>query len=523
MQTETHLTQVLAAPATRLRAPVAAIVIVVLVWVLAVYGETTYAMMSIWQRSETFAHGFVVIPVFLFLLWRQRAELAALEPRRHLAVLALLPVLGIVWLLAVQLHVNSVAQFAVIAMIPAGLWSVLGTSALRTLAFPLAFLFFAVPLGEFMLPVLMDWTADVTVFAIRASGVPVYREGNYFMIPSGKWSVVEACSGLRYLIASLMVGCLYAYLFYRTAARRAAFVALSLVVPIVANWIRAYMIVMLGHVSGNKIAVGVDHLVYGWIFFGVVMTVLFWLGARWRDDEDPRAVAPAGLVGGTSDRPRPGAKQWPALAGVLALTAVFPLLEAQFGGQGKSAVVALEPIAGRHGWTARPTVLSAWRPDLVTPDAELSQAFDRDGTSVGLYIALYGGATPESKGTTSTNQLVRTDNKEWRQIASGKAATVIEGRPWQARSGIVVRDRNGERYAVWQWYWVDGRVTTSDTMAKLYEVLAWVQGHGNPVAWVIVYTPATNGLERVRPLLQAFTAAMHEPIDAALKMAAGRR
>jgi EpsI family protein len=374
-----------------------------------------------------------------------------------------------------------------------------------------------------MLPVLTDWTADVTVFAIRASGVPVYREGNYFMIPSGKWSVVEACSGLRYLIASFMVGCLYAYLFFRTASRRAAFVALSLVVPIVANWIRAYMIVMLGHVSGNRIAVGVDHLIYGWIFFGVVMTVLFWFGARWRDDDNIRAVVSAGSSGEMSDRPRPVARLWPALAGVLALTAFFPLLEAQFGGQGKSTVVALEPIAGRNGWTAMPTALSAWRPDLGTPDAELNQAFDRDGTSVGLYVALYGGSTPDSKGITSSNQLVRTDNKEWRQIASGTAAIVVEGRPWQARSGVVVRDRNGERYAVWQWYWVDGHVTTSDTMAKLYEVLAWVQGHGNPVAWIIVYTPTANGLERVRPLLEEFTAAMHEPIDAALQIATGRR
>ena len=83
--------------------------------------------------------------------------------------------------------------------------------------------------------------------------------------------MVEACSGLRYLIASLMIGVLYAAISYRSAWRRAAFIAASILVPLLANWLRAYMIVMLGHLSNNTIAVGVDHLIYGWLFFGIVM------------------------------------------------------------------------------------------------------------------------------------------------------------------------------------------------------------------------------------------------------------
>ena len=177
----------------------------------------------------------------------------------------------------------SLPQFAVMAMIPLSIWAIFGTATLRALAYPLAFLFFAVPFGEFLMPRLIDWTADFTVLAIRASGVPIFREGNSFLIPSGRWSVVEACSGLRYLIASVMVGVLFAYLSYRSAWRRALFILASIAVPIVANWLRAYMIVMLGHLSGNRIAVGVDHLIYGWIFFGLVMALLFLVGSRQRE------------------------------------------------------------------------------------------------------------------------------------------------------------------------------------------------------------------------------------------------
>ena len=127
----------------------------------------------------------------------------------------LLAVLGFGWLVAAAGQVQVVQQYAMTAMVPAAVLALAGRRVAWALAFPLAFLLLAVPFGEAFLPRLMDWTADFTVGALRATGIPVYREGTFFAIPSGSWSVVEACSGLRYLIASVTVGALYAYLTYR--------------------------------------------------------------------------------------------------------------------------------------------------------------------------------------------------------------------------------------------------------------------------------------------------------------------
>ena len=108
-------------------------------------------------------------------------------------------------------------------------------------AFPLLFLFFCVPFGEFIMPRLMQWTADITVMG--CAPCPVFRcirKGLQFVIPSGHWSVVEACSGIRYLIASVCVGVLFAYLNYNSWKRRVLFViAAAAMVPLVANWLRA--------------------------------------------------------------------------------------------------------------------------------------------------------------------------------------------------------------------------------------------------------------------------------------------
>ena len=163
----------------------------------------------------------------------------------------------------------------------------------RSLTCPLLFSFVCVPIGEFMVPSMMNWTADFAAAAVRLSGIPLYREGLQFVIPSGNWSVVEACSGVRYLIASFMVGTLFAYLNYERPAKRAVFMVASLLVPILANWVRAYMIVMIGHTSDMALATGVDHLIYGWLFFGLVMFIMFWIGSYWREDEAPAAPASA--------------------------------------------------------------------------------------------------------------------------------------------------------------------------------------------------------------------------------------
>ena len=124
---------------------------------------------------------------------------------------------GFVWLLGDLAAVNAVTFLALVSLLVFAVPALLGTRVALAILFPLAYLFFAVPIGEFALPQMMEWTAEFTIVALRLTGIPVYREGLSFVIPSGNWSVVEACSGVRYLIASVVVGTLYAYL---TTGRR---------------------------------------------------------------------------------------------------------------------------------------------------------------------------------------------------------------------------------------------------------------------------------------------------------------
>jgi exosortase len=201
-----------------------------------------------------------------------------------------------------QGQVQVVQQYAMVAMIPTVVIVIAGRRVARALAFPLGFLLLGVPVGEALIPPMMDWTADFTVTALRLSGIPVYREGTFFTIPSGQWSVVEGCSGPALSDRVHHRGRPVRVLSYQKTWKRILFVVLSVIVPIIANGMRAYMIVMIAHLSDMKLALGIDHLIYGWLFFGLVMLLLFWIGSFWRDPEPGNSAQSATLSPGRGGR-----------------------------------------------------------------------------------------------------------------------------------------------------------------------------------------------------------------------------
>lgn len=487
------------------RSYAAAFVLSAIFWLLAWYWSTARSMVAIWGRSDTFAHGYVIVPISIWLVWRRRDDLAALDLRPNFFVLALLALAGFGWLLGQLAGAGVVQQFALVLMIPLLVWTILGSQIVWSLAFPLFFLLFAVPFGEFLEPLLMEYTADFTVFALRLTGIPVYREGQFFTLPSGSWSVVEACSGLRYLIASLTLGVLYAYLTYRSFARRAIFVALSVIVPIVANWLRAYMIVMIGHLSGMKYAVGIDHLIYGWLFFGIVMLILFWIGSFWREDLEPHPAAPVSASLAKRDQP--------ALAAIMSATivaammvAVWPVAAVHLEGTGPYPAPALlapppagdwQPVAGR---------LTDWTPHFSNPRVQINQTYARDAARVGLYIGYYRNQRKGAELITSQNALVSSNDREWGNIGERRRSLVFES---QEIPSIESRLRGqSARLLVWRSYWVDGRFTVNQYWAKLLQAKATLSGRGDDGAVVIIYAPYADQPQAAERAMQEFGNAM---------------
>ncbi|MFO7629443.1 MAG: exosortase A [Prochlorococcaceae cyanobacterium] len=476
------------------------------------FHETVESIVAIWLRSDTFAHGFLILPISLWLVWRRHQDLAGAVARPQPWVLLLTAGGSLAWLLAYMVDVLGVQQLAFVGILITGIWVLLGHGLAWRLAFPLGFLILAVPMGEGLIQPMIAFTADTTEWLVRATGIPVYREGMYLFLPTGAWAVVEACSGVRYLIASFTLGLVYAYLTYQSLWRRLVFVLAAILVPIAANSLRAYGIVMIGHFSDMKLATGVDHLIYGWVFFGVVMLLLFWVGSIWQEPEPETSAATpraARVTGARRPITQPVAFVLTVAVSALGPALAFGLLR---GGELPDLASLQAPeSAGRWQLTTDPGW--DWLPDHSGADRELEHYYADDAV-IGLFMHQH---LQQSQGVelVSTSQPWSVDRKLWR-VASRSTADVhlVTSSPVRVAEAVVTSTR--ERLLVWTWYRVDGDYTANPYIAKLLEARQQLLQGRREGTRFFVATPLGEDPTAARQRLQQFLDQQREAIEQVL-------
>lgn len=480
----------------------------------ALYFGTATSIVGIWNSSDTFAHGYLILPMSLWLIWRRRANFSLIPPTPYWPALALLALAGFGWLVARISQVQVVQQYMFVAMLPLTALALFGRRLAGSLAFPLLFVLAAVPFGEVFIAPLITYTADFTVRALQLTGIPVWRTGTHFEIPSGSWSVVEACSGVRYLISSVTLGLLYAYLTYRSTKRRALFMVVAVVVPIVANWLRAYMIVMIGHLSSMKLAAGVDHIIYGWLFFGLVMFLMFWIGNMWREDvslPDPDAHALPAIPA----QRRTAASFVPMTLALLGLAALWPAFAAYNQKTTHNPhPVLLAPVT--ISWLATPAV-SRWAPTYMTPDTGFQGTYQAPAGGPARPVALtilYYRNQEKNKSLISSVNVMAPGKDGVHQVSELARTEQVGGRPFALRETRLLTPEGP--LLVWHWLWVDQQFTSNNYLGKIWQARAELLFRPDDGAAVMISAPFSDNPEEARAVLRAFLGAHAQPIQSAL-------
>jgi exosortase A len=486
------------------------------------------SMAAIWWHNETYTHGMLVPLASAWLAWRERDRLAGLTPRACPAALVPLAACALAALLGQLAGVESLRHFAAVGAVMALFVLCFGPAISRALVFPLGFLLFAVPFGDFMMPWLMDRTADFTVGALQLSGVPVLRDGRQFVLPSGNWSVVEACSGLRYLLAAVPVALLQVHLNRRTLRQRLLFIATVIAITLAANWVRAYGIVMLGHVSDMRLAAGVDHLVYGWVFFGVVMAIVFWVEGRMPTTPASSSANPTGgpshahrapRSSRASATPAPGSRPATRRLAALVLVAVAMLAAAPLAARALQSLgsprIDLARLQSRL--PADPAHAPAYRPGYHAPRTAAGGAVPGDPATAWAafgYRAQHAGAEMIAHG----QGVVPSGDSEppWQLVRS--ASATAPALPGSAAGGEVNEHelaRAGQRWLVWEWFWIDGKALADPRRVKIATAAALLAGRGDESVAFVVWTPLHDTATPARARLAAAASALAQAAPAA--------
>lgn len=375
-----------------------------------------------WWNSSTYNHILLVPAIVGWLVWLRAKELAQLAPSSWWPGLLLVAGAVSLWLLGAMSGLNLARQLGAVMALQGAAIALLGPRVSMGLLFPLAYLLFLVPFGDELVPALQTITAKLTIALTHWSGIPAEIEGVFIDTPAGLFEVAEACSGVKFLIAMIALGTLVAHVCFERWGRRSVFFAIAVVLPILANGVRAWGTIYIAQFQGVEFAKGFDHIFYGWVFFAIVMAVLLALGWRFFDraPDDPlidaAAISRSPLLVRLEGWRMNG---WAVLGAIAALA----LLAGAWAARAERLAAPVPPqiaLPVVPGWQIadyRPQIW--WEPRASGADHRLLGRYvDGEGHEVDVFYALYA-AQDEGREAGAFGQGALVPDSDWRWLKPG--------------------------------------------------------------------------------------------------------
>lgn len=499
------MTQQAFAPGWKTAGPAIVVLLSLTLWL---YRETEIYLFSVWSQWETgeYTHGYLVLAISIYLVSRKFHAFVQLEPRPAFVAVPIVAISAALWMSAVLADVQIVQPPVLLVLLFSILWAVLGSRIAWLLAFPLAFLIFAMPVWDGLSPMLQNFTADAVFEIVRAFGIPAFQQEHIIALPAGQLSIEAACSGLKYLMAALSLGFLYAYLNYQTFRHRLIVVMVSAAAAVFANIVRVTFVVYIAYKTDMQSPLVTDHLVLGWIIFGVVVALL--MIVDFMINKTTGMAHPVTVP--TSNKPpipemnykKATTRQLWVISAVTILVIVPPVMVDHLHLPEEDVPeVAIKFLPGISGWQGPYETQDAWMPIYYGAHPR-KVAYRKNGNEVFAYLGYY---PVQNQGAEVINDLNRMqgDGTVFSRQGQVKVAT-SGGRDILEQ---VMHSKQGKQRLVWYWYTVSGHRAVSKYRGKVYQVLGILMGKGS-ASVTAVATDYSGDVAAARALLSDFVSAM---------------
>lgn len=472
-------------------------VLLVLGLTSVLYAPTWASYFDAWNDTVDlgYTHGYLVLALCVWFLWRRRSRLAQASAWPLGLVLAALLAVSLGWLLAYRASIEIGHQL----LLPAILWltvlAVFGPCAARAASFPTGYLYFAVPLWDVLTGPLQTATVAAVSYILQLLGVPIHIDGSLVSIPEGRFEIKGGCAGLHFFIVALALATCLGELRNETLWRRLWLGVIAAGFALVANWLRVSIIIMAGHLTRMQHPlITKGHYYFGWWVFVIIMSAYFILVSR---------MNPASAH---SDNAAAGPTVFPARRAMAAalIFAVAPVWNIATAGRAPDSQLEPPALPAGSGWVSSPGWSAeepdSWKPRFDGADVVRRLELSQDGRRIQVYWAAYASQRQGKELVTGENGVLGAQESLAEDTQHVGTMTMREQS---------VESASGDHALVWSVYYVDHRPTIYGLAEQLGYAVRSLRGPA-PAAILALRRECRMDCEMARRDLRQVMIAMQE-------------
>jgi len=249
---------------------------------VAAYYPVFKGLVSAWQNSEDYSHGFVILPICGYLLWQKRDVLKQVKVFPSQVGLVVTVLSLAVYLFARYAEIATLASLSLIPVISGTIIYLFGFRMFKECLFPVFLLLFMIPVpsqiyASLTIP-LQLFVTKISAFLASMVGVVLVYEGNIIHLPQRTLQVVQACSGLRSIMTLLTLGAVLGYLTLNSNTLRTFLFFSGVPIAIAINILRVFLMIIAIYFFSFDLSVGIAHTVFGMLIFAAALGIFFLVG-----------------------------------------------------------------------------------------------------------------------------------------------------------------------------------------------------------------------------------------------------
>jgi len=434
--------------------------ITLLVFWVALYPERMLQLHTHWTTADDLDMGYLLLALFFYFSTK---NLSKTPSNTNLYLLPLTIFISCAFFISEALDLKTLFFLSLALIFPLCVAIILGFEKARSILIPWGIVMMAMPFWYLAIPILQTITVKVVSSIADSISLTVLVEGNYFTIPTGVVHVAGGCSGLKYFISSISIALISSSLNQRSIARSFISLVFAGLFAMLGNWIRVFILLLIGYIEGVDHPLMTDHDTLGWIVFAVVMTPWFFID---KFLDSPATNISSDLSDQKDKSPPPSPS---TIKSTCALLACFVLLVGtqhlikppQASADIADTIQLPQNLNEMHLSTIKS---NSWTPNYPPTTATSSGHYTLDGERLDAYVLSYFINGREEMAN-STNTIF--DKNHWQLISDNswqsKTNTQLKIRIAQAKSGL-------EHRIVYYWYKHGSKFANSILSSKIAQL-----------------------------------------------------